>query len=825
MAERQHRVSIKISAELDQGFAGAMKRTGQLLKTTGDLSAQAFRNLAAGAGAVSAALMGTAIASSSVLSAINDNSARIGANAEEYQKLIYAARQFGTDSGAIIAAFRGIANSAGAAVSGSKEAQAAYRSLGVDVKDASGNVKSSTQLFNELTASLGNQSNVTIRNALAIKVLGRSALEMGALVGAGSEGLRLLSRQLEVVGGVASEASVKLGDALGDDLTAMKASVQGIGFALVDVLGPSIRNILIDVMSLVVGIQHFIRNNAELVKSVAKFALIATIAFSSLFVFAKLLSTTGAILSALSTITYAVVRGMTALFGATALASGGIALMFLEVTLLVTALTLLGVLLSRLLFSNLNDFIAKMNEWGNAIQQIGANLIGLNAAIPGMGLIGNSLMDTGAAMKKLGEYTQKGRDTWIEFKSAAEAAKAELESLRAELDALGKGNQTGGVELTDTAGEKQVNQVAEWMKSAVKPMADSLTEALTKGLQGTNAYTQQFMQGIADQVKALNDLIEKGNVRDLDFIRQKLTALKEMVDLQRGLGRLRPGDTSRKEFGETGKVASDTSAFKGLIIDATEITAQYQRNLKGITNKLQDEAVKALEEFGDMGVRVAQSLIGSFMDLGNLIGDFVYGLLAGRDELAQMGTELRIQELNANLATTTREQERWERAAANTRKAMDRLELSALQNQSAWGGFFKSMGEWIAQLISDLVALIAKFAILKALSSIGGPVGGFFGKLLSFAGGANGLLVPKMAGGGILRGGQPGVDSIPALLAPGELVLPSDMTERFLANLQSPSGVSVHINAGLLAGDEGTARELARMVQKKLRFLDTGKTI
>ena len=87
-------------------------------------------------------------------------------------------------------------------------------------------------------------------------------------------------------------------------------------------------------------------------------------------------------------------------------------------------------------------------------------------------------------------------------------------------------------------------------------------------------------------------------------------------------------------------------------------------------------------------------------------------------------------------------------------------------------------------------------------------------------------MVPaEAAGGGLVTGGRRGVDSVPILAQPGELIVPADTTSRLLENLDSPQAVMVNITAGMLAGDEGTAREMARMIQEKLRFLDTGKTL
>jgi len=91
--------------------------------------------------------------------------------------------------------------------------------------------------------------------------------------------------------------------------------------------------------------------------------------------------------------------------------------------------------------------------------------------------------------------------------------------------------------------------------------------------------------------------------------------------------------------------------------------------------------------------------------------------------------------------------------------------------------FGAAFGQVFQQIVAQIVAAIAKLVIFKALFGIfgGGPVGGLsLGKLLGFQ---RGGIVRGYQGGGIVTGGVPGRDSVLAAVAPGEAIIPKQLTD------------------------------------------------
>lgn len=94
---------------------------------------------------------------------------------------------------------------------GTGAAAEAWKSLGISVTDANGNLRSSEEIFNETVDALGKIENETERDAIAMQLMGTSAKDLNPLIEAGSDRLAELAQQAHDTGYVLS----------GDALTAL----------------------------------------------------------------------------------------------------------------------------------------------------------------------------------------------------------------------------------------------------------------------------------------------------------------------------------------------------------------------------------------------------------------------------------------------------------------------------------------------------------------------------------------------------------------------------------------------------------------------------
>ena len=90
--------------------------------------------------------------------------------------------------------------SAYAASTGNAALKDAYKELGVDIYDANGKLKDSTDLFGEMLDALGNVGDDTERDALAMKLMGRSAVDLNPLIQAGSANLTKYADEAQKAG-------------------------------------------------------------------------------------------------------------------------------------------------------------------------------------------------------------------------------------------------------------------------------------------------------------------------------------------------------------------------------------------------------------------------------------------------------------------------------------------------------------------------------------------------------------------------------------------------------------------------------------------------
>ena len=75
------------------------------------------------------------------------------------------------------------------ATKGTGDAYARFEKLGISVTDTEGNLRSTDEVFAEAISRLGNVENATERDALAMNIFGKSAMDLNPLIAVGREGL------------------------------------------------------------------------------------------------------------------------------------------------------------------------------------------------------------------------------------------------------------------------------------------------------------------------------------------------------------------------------------------------------------------------------------------------------------------------------------------------------------------------------------------------------------------------------------------------------------------------------------------------------------
>lgn len=211
-------------------------------------AAAAVAAVAAAAAATAAKLIDAAGDTAEYGDNIDKMSQKLGMSAEAYQEWDFIMQHSGSDIDKMSTSMKKLAD---AVQDPSKDAAAAFERLGISLEEAKN--LSQEDLFAKTITALQGLESGTERTALANDLLGKSAMDLGALLNTSAEDTEAMRQQVHDLGGVMSDEAVKASAAYQDSLQNMKTAVQGAGRSLVSDFMPSITTIMDGIALLVSG--------------------------------------------------------------------------------------------------------------------------------------------------------------------------------------------------------------------------------------------------------------------------------------------------------------------------------------------------------------------------------------------------------------------------------------------------------------------------------------------------------------------------------------------------------------------------------------------
>ncbi len=168
----------------------------------GNLAAEAATRLADAAADAVRALAEAGRAAAAYADEILTASTVTGLSTDTLQEYAYAAELIDTDLADVEKALAKNVKSMSSAQAGSKSYAEAYEKLGVSVTDASGELRSSEDVFWDCIDALGKVENETEADAIAMQIFGKSARDLNPLIDAGSDGFRKFADEAHEAGAV-----------------------------------------------------------------------------------------------------------------------------------------------------------------------------------------------------------------------------------------------------------------------------------------------------------------------------------------------------------------------------------------------------------------------------------------------------------------------------------------------------------------------------------------------------------------------------------------------------------------------------------------------
>lgn len=238
----QDRAQLLITA-VDQTRSAFDSIRGNLGKL-GD-EAGRIKGILAGLG-VSLSVAGFAVMIKSAIDAadhLNKLSQKIGISVEALSTLRFAAQLSDVSLETLQKGIKGLSQNIVEANTGVGDGAQVFEALGISVKNADGSMKSTEAVLLQVADVFANLEDGAVKTALAVKLFGKSGMDMIPFLNQGAAGINQLTTEAERLGLKLTTETARSAEAFNDNLTALKASSSALGISLARDFLPELTNI------------------------------------------------------------------------------------------------------------------------------------------------------------------------------------------------------------------------------------------------------------------------------------------------------------------------------------------------------------------------------------------------------------------------------------------------------------------------------------------------------------------------------------------------------------------------------------------------------
>lgn len=247
--------SNKINTTFGQ-ISSTFESAGNKLK---DLSSK-LSALSAAAGVATAGMVALGVKAGVTADDLNTLAKVTGLSTQELQAFKYAEDLIDVSTETMAGALAKLTKNMANAKAGSKDQIEAFRQLGVSFTDNTGHLRDSNDVFYDVINALSKIPNEAERDALAMKLFGKSAQELNPLILGGTDDLKKYTQQAKEFGVVLDQATLDKSNAFNDKIDTMKAQIDGIG----KIFGAKVAEALLPYMD---DIVNFIGEIAKAIKN------------------------------------------------------------------------------------------------------------------------------------------------------------------------------------------------------------------------------------------------------------------------------------------------------------------------------------------------------------------------------------------------------------------------------------------------------------------------------------------------------------------------------------------------------------------------------
>lgn len=197
-------------------------------------------------GAVLGAVLGTGSIAVALSNAVNrmdelkDASIRLGIGIETLSAYDFAARQTGTSIESLGTGFKTLSKSMAEALNPDSGKARVFEALGIQVKDATGNLRQFEEIIPEIANQFRLLEDGTTKAALAQELFGKSGLELIEFLNQGGDGITKLTDRARELGLVIDQETADKADQFKDSLDELKGAAEGLASQVAAELLPNL---------------------------------------------------------------------------------------------------------------------------------------------------------------------------------------------------------------------------------------------------------------------------------------------------------------------------------------------------------------------------------------------------------------------------------------------------------------------------------------------------------------------------------------------------------------------------------------------------------
>lgn len=230
---------------------GKFEKFGSVMKSVGKALAVTMAAIGTAAVAAGKQLWDMANDVAEAGDAIDKTSQKIGISAESYQEWDYVFQRCGADVNNLQTGMKKLSGVITDAAGGSDSAAQKLSAVGLSIEDLNG--KSQDEQLSIVISALQDMESGAARTAAANDLLGKSAVDMAAVLNMSTEETEALKQEAQDYGMVMSNEAVAASAAFEDSLTRMQGTMGGLKNRMVGELLPGITEILDGLSDLVAG--------------------------------------------------------------------------------------------------------------------------------------------------------------------------------------------------------------------------------------------------------------------------------------------------------------------------------------------------------------------------------------------------------------------------------------------------------------------------------------------------------------------------------------------------------------------------------------------